>query len=264
LLPDHELKSLSHGLEALRIINTRPMISISELAREMGIPRSNAERIMMTLAIQGYVARVPGDRRFRLCEKVRSLSAGFVGQDRLVEVAAPLMFELTKQIGWPLGIAVPHADKMALALATDSATSLWLRRRNIGSEIPIARSSSGVVYLSFTSDAERASILAMLASEPQPPGGGWLDDEVFSQEVFAAARRDGYAFVPVRGSNPESSVSVPILDDGALVGCLFMAFMVKGLSESEVVRKFVPLLKALAGAIGARFTERALGGPWPA
>ena len=75
---DQELKSLKRGLKAMTLINTAGSITISELSRALDLPRTTAERVLMTLLSEGYVARDPQTKRYFLTTRVRGLSHGFV------------------------------------------------------------------------------------------------------------------------------------------------------------------------------------------
>src|SRR5204862_438445 len=104
----------------------------------------------------------PDDKRYRLSSKVCALSGGFSEDCRVVQTATPLLFRVTGQIGWPLGIATPSGDKMVLRATTDPATSLWLNRRRVGAESPLLNCSSGLVAYAFSSEIERELLRDLL------------------------------------------------------------------------------------------------------
>ena len=114
---DQELKSLKRGLKAMTLINTAGSITISELSRALDLPRTTAERVLMTLLSEGYVARDPQTKRFFLTDRVRALSGGYSDESWIAHVAAPMLFETTGAIGWPLCIATP-AGEYIVALVT--------------------------------------------------------------------------------------------------------------------------------------------------
>jgi IclR family mhp operon transcriptional activator len=246
---DQELKSLKRGLKALALINQREIITISELARELGLPRTTAERILATLASEGYVERPPKDKHYQLTAKVCSLSAGFSDDSWITHVASPLLFETTSRIGWPLGVATPYGEDMSLRLTTDSATSLWLNRRRVGASIPMAKASSGLVYLAFAPEAEREELLGLLTRPDVPPERGIAHEASF-RRLLEVVASDGYAFSPDSGR--ERSVSVPIFINGHVKAVLLMMYMARVLHGPALIEQFVPQLKTLS----AEFTRR--------
>lgn len=243
---DQELKSLKRGLKAMMLINAQGSLAISELSRGLGLPRTTAERVLMTLLAEGFVDRDPQTKRFFLTDRVRALSGGYSDESWIAHVAAPMLFETTREIGWPLLIATPAGEYMRTRLTTDPATSLSLHRRHIGSEIAMAVSSSGIVHLAFL-DEEQRGILLRILRESDDPAQEPAREENRLRYALSQARELGYSFGLDLGR--ERSVSVPIMENGRVKAVLLMAFMARGLTHEQVVEQFVPRLKAMAADI---------------
>lgn len=243
---DQELKSLKRGLKAMILINRQGSLAISELSRTLELPRTTAERVLMTLLAEGFVDRDPQTKRFFLTERVRALSGGYSDDSWIAHVAAPLLFDLTREIGWPLCIATSVGEYMRLRLTTDPATSLSLHRRHIGMDIAMAVSSSGIVNLAFL-DAEQQRIMLEILRNSDDSAQEAARDRGRIGYAIEQARREGYSFGLDLGR--ERSVSVPILGQGQIKAVLLMVFMARGLSHEQAVETFVPRLKAMAGKI---------------
>lgn len=243
---DQELKSLKRGLRAMTLINTTGSITISELSRALDLPRTTAERVLMTLLSEGYVARDPQTKRYFLTTRVRGLSHGFGDQSWIAHVATPLLFETTREIGWPLCIATPIGGYMSLRVTTDPATSLNLHRRHVGAEIAMAVSSSGICHLAFLDPVQRAIMLDLLRASDDPAQAPARDAPRIDHAI-AEAQRTGYSFGLDHGR--ERSVSVPIMAHGHVAAVLLMVFMAAGLSNEAAAHDFVPRLKGMAATI---------------
>lgn len=247
---DQELRSLKRGLTVLALLNQTETVSITELARKLVLPRTTAERIMLTLLAEGYVQRVPDVKRYRLSPKVCSLSGGFSDDCWIVQAATPILLRVTEQIGWPLAIATPSGDRMVLRATTDPKTSLWLSRRRVGAEIAMLNSSSGLVAYTFASDAAQETMRQMLALSSDPynreRAGNARTLEMLSEPV----RLNGFAFQPPPNNNPEQSIAVPIFVGGKYVASLLMIYITRALSSVTVIEKFAPHLALLADRIG--------------
>ena len=243
---DQELKSLKRGLKAMILINRHGSLSISELAHTIGLPRTTAERVLMTLRTEGFVARDPQTKRFYLTERVRALSGGYSDESWIAHIAAPILFETTREIGWPLCIATAAGEYMSLRLTTDPATSLRLHRRHIGSEIAMAVSSSGIVHLAFLDPEQQRIMLEVLRASDDPAQAPARETSRISHAIDRA-RTQGYSFGLDLGR--ERSVSVPICHDGQIKAVLLMVFMARGLTHDKAVAEFVPRLQAMAGEI---------------
>ncbi len=243
---DQELKSLKRGLKAMMLINAQGSLAISELSRGLALPRTTAERVLMTLLAEGFVDRDPQTKRFFLTDRVRALSGGYSDDSWIAHVAAPMLFETTRAIGWPLIIATPAGEYMRTRLTTDPATSLNIHRRHIGSEIAMGVSSSGIVHLAFLDPEQRRIMLDVLRQSDDPAQAPARDENRIGY-ALAQARERGYSFGLDLGK--ERSVAVPIFEQRQIKAVLLMVFMARGLDHEHVIRDFVPRLKAMAAEI---------------
>ena len=200
----------------------------------------------MTLERERFIERLPDSKRYVLAPRVLALAGGFSSEDRLVRVARPLLFDKTRQIGWPLAIAVADGEHMRVRMTTDSATSLGLHKRHVGSEIAMAGCSSGILHLANLEDAEREAQLFLLGRS-QDPLQILTRDRPSLERYLAEARRDDFSAGPDLGR--ERSVSVPLRADGRLRAVLVMMYIARGVSRGELLSRFVPELQALANEI---------------
>lgn len=241
-----QLKSLKRGLKAIMFINDKGSLAISELSRGLDVPRTTAERVLKTLFAEGFIDRDRATKRFFLTDRVRALSGGYSDDNWIAQVAAPMLFETTREIGWPLCIATAAGEHMRLRLTTDPATSLNLFRRHIGSEIAMAFSSSGIVHLAFIAPEQRRIMMEMLGRSEDPAQELARDPKRLSYAV-EQARELGYSFGVDLGR--ERSVSVPILENGTAKAVLLMVFMARAMTHDQVVSDYVPRLKTMAADI---------------
>jgi IclR family transcriptional regulator, mhp operon transcriptional activator len=245
---EQELRSLKRGLKVLSLLNQADTISITELARHLELPRTTAERILLTLLAEGYVQRVPHDKRFRLSAKVCSLAGGFSQDCWIVETATPLLFRLTRQIGWPLAISTVSGDRMVLRSTSDAATSLWLNRRRVGAEVPMLNSSSGLVAYAFST--EREALRAELMASEDPINRQRAGSEQALDLLIRPVSENGFAFQPPPNNNPECSIAVPIIMNGTYVASLLMIYMTRAMTSARVIADYAPHLQMLADRIG--------------
>ena len=243
---DQELKSLKRGLKTITLINRTGSVTISELSRSLNLPRTTAERVLMTLLSEGFVERDTQTKRYFLTARVRALSHGFGDESWIAHVATPILFETTRAIGWPLCIATPAGEYMSLRVTSDPVTSLRLHRRHIGTQIAMSIGSSGIVHLAFLGEEERRIMLRIL-SESTDPDQTYAHDAARVDFAIIEARAKGYSFGLDYGR--ERSVAVPIMAHGHITAVLLMVFMAAGLSNEQVVSDFVPRLMDMARSI---------------
>ena len=247
---NQELRSLKRGLKVLSLLNQADPMSITELARHLGLPRTTAERILLTLVAEGYIERLPADKRYRLHAKVCSLADGFSEDCWIVQVASPLLFEITRKIGWPLAIATPALDQMVLRCTSDPATSLSLTRRRIGTRIPMLNSSAGLVAVTFTPESDQAHLRASLRESNDHYNRTRAISERALDFLLQPVRENGFAFQPPPNNAPEQSIAFPIFIDGRYVASLLMVYIVRAMTPAMVINDYAPQLARLATQIG--------------
>ena len=253
---NQELRSLKRGLKVLALLNQIENVSITELARYLKLPRTTAERILLTLLAEGYVHRVPDDKRYRLSSRVCTLSGGFSEDCRVIQTATPLLFRLTEQIGWPLAIATPSGDMMTLRITSDPATSLWLSRRRVGAQVPLLSSSSGLVAYVFSSEIERQAMREVLAHSGDPENRERAANAEQLKMLLQPVIENGFAFQPPPRNHPEQSIAFPIYSGGRYVASLLMIYMTQAMTSFTVIEKYAPHLQQLADRIGAAVEAR--------
>jgi IclR family mhp operon transcriptional activator len=241
-----ELQSLKRGLRAITLINQAGSITIAQLAKALAVPRTSAERVLMTMAQEGYLERDPVSKIFTLTQQVERLSSGYSQDLHMIKVAQPLLTATTREIGWPLCIATPLGENMTIRFTTDHETSLNLNRRHVGTSGPIALVASGLVFLAYLEDAQLKSFVEFLKGCAKPQQDLVHDPERLAF-VLGQVRRNGYGFGLDYGR--ERSVALPIRAHGVIKGALFMPFMKRVLTNEAVVERFVPRLQAVAAEI---------------
>ncbi|MBI3434856.1 MAG: IclR family transcriptional regulator [Proteobacteria bacterium] len=93
------VNSLSKGLRVLEAFTAeRSEMTLSEIARAADIDPGTAFRMLNTLVLLGYVARISESRRFRLTLKVVDLGLHAIGRADLRELARPILRSLVGEI----------------------------------------------------------------------------------------------------------------------------------------------------------------------
>jgi IclR family mhp operon transcriptional activator len=260
------LSSLKRGLRALSLLNLREVLTASELATELRLPRTTARRVLDTLVEEGYAEKITREYKYRLTPMVNVLSSGFSDESWIAHVAEPLLAKKTIDIGWPLVVATPSGDQMMVRVSTDRLTPLALDHFGVGFKTPMLHGTSGHVMLAFMSPQHREVTLQVLRSSTDPKQALAREDARI-RSIVSVVRSQGFAHI-VYKEYPEASVGVPIFLNGVARACLLMGYVKAALKPAQIVDKYVPQLKSLSEAITAgvsalrihrRETQRAVG-----
>src|SRR6516225_155912 len=100
-------QSLERGLAILSAFtSTRPVLGVSDLAREVGLSRSSAHRYIATLAALGYLEQDRATRRYRLGPRVLDLGFSAINSMELRQHAPADLQALSDSTGHTVNMAV--------------------------------------------------------------------------------------------------------------------------------------------------------------
>lgn len=250
------IRALLRGLEVLHVLNRHNGATVSEVASSIDLPRTTTYRILETLCVAGYAYRAASDDRYRLTILVRGLSDGFDDEAWVTQIARPYIYNLCREIVWPVAVATLSGSSMLIRQTTDHQSPLAVEKRGPGFRVSILGSAAGIAYLSFCPKEQRDSLLDILAkSKKAADKPARTRKKVY--ETLVETRKRGYAISRrSRRISDELSFSVPITADERLLASLTFRCSSTAVPESEAIRKFVPKLRAVAVQIGQDFIDQ--------
>jgi IclR family mhp operon transcriptional activator len=241
------VRGLSRGLELLRALNTLPSgrATSSELAKLIGLHRTTVRRMLETLVEEGYVRRSDSDDSFCLTFKVRQLSEGFTGTERLSMVASPVMGELLQKVVWPSDLCTPDGDAMRIVETTHRFSPLSFHRSMVGRRLPFLLSAAGRAYFAGCGDEEREQILQIIRSNDDAQGR-LAHDAVFLKNLVRTVRADGFATNKgeMEAERKIGAIAMPVRDAERVLGSVNIVFLIHALSMEQAIKKFVEPLNA--------------------
>jgi IclR family KDG regulon transcriptional repressor len=203
---DAPLRSVSIAMGVLGCFETEAELGATRVARELGVAKSTACRMLAALAASGMLERTETGR-YRL--GLRLFEIGQLAVDRLMlrELALPVLGELrdvlreTAQLAVPVGADVLYVERLeSSAAGTMFHTELYRRG-------PGHSSSAGKAMAAFNPIMERA-ILDRGFTRRTP---FTIVDPVRYQQVLRQVRVDGVAASREEHTMGFSSVAAPIL-----------------------------------------------------
>jgi len=236
-----EIKSLKKALRALTYMNQKGEASVSSVAVEIGVPRTTALRLLETLTSEGYVRKIPNSRYYRITDQVLQLASGFQGETVVVQMAAPRIAELGKEVGWPITLATPRGSEMIVRLTTNFDTTMVLERFMVGYGLPILHATTGLCFLAFCSEPERETALE-LARATDDPRDKLAHDPTRLEAILSRIRERGFCWIEYPEYR-EGNVAVPLTVQGRVVGGIVMRYIKNGMRSRKMQEYYVPLLK---------------------
>ena len=237
------VESLDRGLRLLQAFGERPSpMTLSEIADLTSLPRATARRILLTLQHGGYVAS--DGKMFAPTPHVLTLAGSYLRSNQIVAVLQPALDEIATSAQEVSSLAVLDGDE-AVFIARGSPTRIFSGGVDIGYRLPSFCTAVGRALLGRLSDAELKSRLGTMKREALTPQT--VTDAKRLLSAIAADRTRGYSLVDREAEPHFRSIAVPVKRyDGAIVAAINIGAHVDRVSTEEMVKRFLPLLRARA------------------
>jgi IclR family pca regulon transcriptional regulator len=248
-------QSLERGLAILSTFTaTRPLLGVSELAREVGLSRSSAHRYIATLAKLGYLQQDAATRRYRLGPRVVDLGFSAINSMELRQIASPDLQALSDSSGHTVNMAVLDGADIVYVERCRSA-SLGQRdidlNLHVGSRLPAYCTSMGKVLLAGLSDDELEARVAMIDFQRRGPNTITARGALLAE--LALVRERGLAVNNEELAYGLRSIAAPVRDQGGeVVAAINLAVHRSLVSMEDLVVRLGPMLQATARAISRR------------
>ncbi len=200
------VQSLATGLRVLESFSdARPRMTLSEVARQTGISRASARRMLRTLVAQGY-AHTDG-RDFELTPKVLGLGYGFWSRYGLKELLQLSLQDLASHLHESCSAAVLAGEDIVYIARVHTRRIMQIDL-GVGTTLPAYATSMGRVLLSQRSDEELRDFFAS-AERPALTANTITGVEALVEAVRTTRER-GYALVDQELEAGLRSVAVPV------------------------------------------------------
>jgi DNA-binding IclR family transcriptional regulator len=243
-LPDRQfVTALARGLRILGCFHpTRPSLSVTEIAAELGLPQPTAWRLCQTMLSLGYLA-ASDTGRLRPALAVLRLGYATLAELPLAELARPYLQDLAEEAGGAAGMAVRDGHDMRFVQRCESASQLVLNLR-IGSRVPVATSAMGWAYLAGLPEADW--------DEATGAPVAWTAVKPAFRAAFAEFMTTGFIINPGVLHPGYTTVAVPVIGaDGVPAFTLNCGAAASVLAVDQLRNEVGPRLRALAALISA-------------
>jgi IclR family transcriptional regulator, pca regulon regulatory protein len=205
------VNSLAKGLRILEAFSAeRPELTLSEVASLAGLDPGTAFRMLNTLVMLGYLARIPESKRFRLALKVVDLGLHAIGRADLREIARPILRSIVGEVNEAASLGVlDGADILYIERVRAGLTRIGVDIR-IGTTIPAFWSTIGEALLAYLPKAELERVLSV---KPRP--GAFPHKPMNRAEIeerLGHVRRHGYALRDSYFGSGLRVLALPVLD----------------------------------------------------
>jgi IclR family mhp operon transcriptional activator len=249
------VRAAVRALAILQAMNQRPVSTVDYLHKATGLPKPTLVRFLMTLMQEGYVISVRHHSGYRLTSLVRSLSSGYHGDPLIVEAGRTIAHEITREIKWPVSIALPSGNGVIVRLSTAADSPMSPFHSTINMHLGFFLRALGRAYLAFC-DSEQIDTYARLAVAETAEGHLLAKDTRALHSLVASIRYRGYALRD-REIEPKSSdtLAVPIFLGGMVRATLGTTYFRSAMRCEAEIDRHANILKSASRRITIE-TER--------
>jgi IclR family transcriptional regulator, pca regulon regulatory protein len=235
----HFVQSVARALAVMRSFNAdRPRQSLAEVARETGLDRATARRLLLTLADLGYVT---GDSRgFELTPRVLELGYSYLSGLSLPEIAYPHLRRLAGELNETAALAVLDGDDIVYVALVPSSRLATIRI-NVGTRFEAYATSMGRVLLAGLPEPRFEEYLSRLHLRARTDRTVRTVD-MLRQEIDKA-RAQGWALVDSELEEGLRGAAAPVRDRaGAVIAAANVSVHSARTTPELVEREYVPAI----------------------
>ncbi len=250
--PADFVEALAKGLAILEAFDaTHPEMTLSEVARRVGLSPAAARRALITLTDLGYVGC--RDKRFHLKPRIMTLGSAFYFSARIDELLQPDLRDLVNRFGDASSVGtLDRTDVIYVA-----HVSVQRARRAaavVGARYPAYATSMGRVLLAALPDEQLDARLA--ETEFHPLTSQTCTDAARLRDALMQVRAQGYATTVDQLDYGITALAVPIRDaEGRTVAALNTSGYTGLVTPEALIAERLPALREAASHIAHEMTR---------
>lgn len=163
---------------------------VSELSRELAMPKTTVHRILSTLCCDNVVLRTEGGL-YKIGPTVLLWSGGYRFSAGLIEIAHPYLEKLRDESQETVHLSVFEHGLAQYVDRVDSPQTVVLRWSRLGMQLPLYCTSAGRAILSVLPERELADYFA--ATKLEPRTANTVTDPEELKKMLHRFRVQGYA-----------------------------------------------------------------------
>ena len=213
----YAVPAVDSAMSILETLGAAQPMSLTELSRKLGLGKSSIYRLLVTLALRGYVEKDPHTDCYRLTYRLFAVGSRAAEQSGLREVAHPIMQRLASRTGETVNLGVLDGFRTVSIYLVESAHPLRIHMRIGG--VSAHATSTGKILLAALPPDELARRL--VGRRLRSLTGRTIKSRSALQAELRRVRDQGYAIDDEECSLGLRCVGAPVRDHrGTVVAAL--------------------------------------------
>ena len=245
------VQSLGRAFAILEeIARHREGIGLADLSKLVGLHNSTTFHLAKTMVSLGYIRQERNSKRYRVGRPLFALAASALDEIEMVNVATPVLEDLSRETGESSHFAVRMGDSVVVIARTSGPGAFQLTDR-VGVVRPAHCTALGKVILASLRPDQLERFLERVELSPSTEKS-ITETPVLLREI-EQVRRTGIAFDDGEFNLEVRCVAVPVKDfTGKIVGALGISGPVWRLSNQDLQRS-AKIVQAAANRLSTEF-----------
>jgi IclR family mhp operon transcriptional activator len=235
---ESSIRAVERAITLLRAMNQLPVSTLDGLHQRTSLPKPTLIRLLRTFEDLGLVAHGARPGEYQLLDGVNALNSGYHHVPRVVEIAAPLVRELTEEIKWPIAVAMLDVDALVVRYSTIPYSPLSLLHSSINMRLSLVSRALGRAYLAFCSSEEQEMLLEVVRQSHHPEDRLAQDREAV-QAMLDQTRKRGYALRDSAVRPVSGTIAVPVMAREFVAASIGLTWFSSALTTEKVVDRYL-------------------------
>ena len=226
--PRYRAPALEKGLDILQLLagESHP-IPLSDIVQRLGRSTGELFRMIQVLEYRGFIEQVGDTGGYRLTGKLFALGVERPQVKTLMEIALPVMRQLSRNTGQSCHLAVHSNGRIVVVARMESGEEIGFSVR-VGYSRALQLTASGLVLYAFQPESVRSQWERLLNPPLAKP------DLVAFRDRAGEARMRGFELAPSRFVEGITDIAAPIVRGELATAALTVPFVhAKWLTMSE-------------------------------
>jgi DNA-binding IclR family transcriptional regulator len=251
-LPPYAIESVDNALRLLLLFRKTDVIRVTDAADALGVARSTAHRLLLTLANQGFVQQERNSRSYRAGPSLMEFGFWTASLPEIRTAARPHLEALAQELEETTNLLVLEGDGARFVDSVESIRTVRVSGRT-GTLLPAFATAGGKALLAALADADAR---ALLSGRLRRMTSVTITNRNELFEELSDIRRLGYAINRGESLDGLHAVAVCIRDANGFAVAALAASVPADRGNIKRLRGFVPSLRASALEIGNALQRR--------
>lgn len=245
-LPHYAIESVNNALRLLLLFRERDVLRVTDASTELGVARSTAHRLLMTLAFQGFVQQERNSRSYRAGPALMEFSASSAGLSDIRDAAHPWMARLSADLNETINLLILEGTGVRFIDGVECDRPVRVTART-GILLPANATAGGKVILANLNPQEVHSLTSGHLSKMTATT---ITNAQEFREELDDVKRLGYAINRGESMDGLHAASVCIFNSRDQVVASLAVSVPADRGGPARLRKLIPALREAADNIG--------------